>query len=161
MIDPQVPNGIRSTLLRAFARHLQDHPGLSAHIKTWQLFQGEAQDHDVIPLSKAPAIRVTFSAPGQYPVTFSSTKADFTVNLELIVPGTNQFLLLDLWEVLETAIDQFGELDRKIREQLREFPIAAYGTGSIGAPAINHAKYKNPPGMVGTGSVNFTLSIRR
>lgn len=161
MIDPDIPQGIRSTLVKAFVAHLQDYPFLKKHIKTWQIFEGEPQDHDVVPLSNCPAIRMTFSGPSQYPATFSSSKADFSINLELIVPGTNQFNMLDFWEILEAAIDQFGELDSKIRKQLAEFPIAAYGAGTIGTPAINHAKYKNPPGMVGTGSVNFTLSIRR
>lgn len=161
MIDHQAPTGIRTTILKAFVAHLQEHPILSGQIKTWQTFVGEPQDHDVIPLSQCPAIRVTYSGPGQYPATYSSTKSDFTVNLELIVPGTNQFAMLDFWEVIEAAIDQFGELDPKIRKQLTEFPIAAYGAGTISSPAFNHAKYKNPPGMVGTGTVNFTLSIRR
>lgn len=161
MIDPDIKPGVRSTLLRAFLDHLQEHPGLKKHIKTWQIFDGEAHDHGVIPLVNCPAIQVTFSAPAQYPSTYTSSKADFTVNLELIVPGTNQFLMLDFWEMLEEAIDQFGQLDAKVRERLKDLPLAAFGTGTIGSPAINHAKYKNPPGMVGTGSVNFTLSIRR
>lgn len=161
MIDPGIPPGIRSTLLRTFVKHLQDNPLLSNHIRFWQIFAGEAQDHDIVPLSSCPAIRVTYSGPAQYPATFNSSKADFSVNLELIVPGTNQFILLDYWELVETAVDQFGELDGKVRESLKGLPIAAYGTGTIGSPAINHAKYRNPPGMVGTGTVNFTLSIRR
>lgn len=161
MIDPQIPSGIRSTLLRAFVRHLQDNPVLANHIKTWQPFAGIPQDHEIIPPSNCPAIRLTYAAPGQYPASFTSTKADFTINLELIVPGTNQFVMLDYWELLETAIDQFGELDPKIRESLKSLPLAAFGAGTIGSPAINHAKYKNPPMMVGTGSVTFTLSIRR
>jgi hypothetical protein len=161
MIDPHIPEGIRSKIMKAFIAHVQNHPLVSNQIRTWQVFAGEAQDHDIIPLSRAPAIRVTYSGPGQYPVTFSSTKADFSVNLELILPGTNQFAMLDMWEVLEEAIDQFGSLDTNVRESLKDTKLAAYGAGTIGSPAINHAKYKNPPGMVGTGSVNFTLSIRR
>ena len=161
MIDPELKSGVRRTLLEAFLDHIQDHPGLKKHIKTWQIFDGEAHDHGVIPLVNCPAIQVTYSAPAQYPSTYSSSKADFTVNLELIVPGTNQLVFLDYWELLEEAIAQFGDLDAKVRERLKEHPLAAYGTGTIGSPTINHAKYKNPPGMVGTGSVNFTLSIRR
>jgi hypothetical protein len=38
---------------------------------------------------------------------------------------------------------------------------AIYGTHFISSPAINHAKYKNPPCMVGNGSVSIVLSIRR
>lgn len=161
MIDPDIPQGIRSTMIRAFIAHLQEHPLVGKHIKTWQIFEGEPQDHDVVPLSNCPAIRMTFSGPSQYPATFSSSKADFSINLELIVPGTNQFLMLDYWELLETAINQFGNLDEKVRESVKDLPLAAYGAATIGSPAFNHAKYKNPPGMVGTGSVNFTLSIRR
>lgn len=160
MIDPVIPKGIRSTLLKAFIAHLKEHPHMN-QIKTWQEFEGSPEDHEVIPLSQCPALRITYSAPGQYPVTFDSTKADMTVNLELILPGTNQYHMLDFWEVIETAVDQFKTLDPKIRESLKGLPLAAYGAGTIGSPAINHAKYKNPPGMVGTGSVNFTLSIRR
>jgi hypothetical protein len=161
MVDPQIEEGIRTKILKAFIRHLQESPVLSAQIKVWQTFSGDAHDHDVIPLSQCPALRITYSGPGQYPVTFSSSKADFAVNIELILPGTNQFLVLDFWEALEQAIDQFGSLDRTMRESIRDSRLAAYGTATIGSPAINHAKYKNPPGMVGTGSVNFTLSIRR
>lgn len=161
MTDPDLPKGIRSSMIKAFIAHLQGHPLIGKHIKTWDAFDGAAHDHEVIPLAMCPAVRVTYSGPAQYPATFSSSKADFSVNLELIVPGTNQFLMLDYWEVLETAINQFGNLDEKVRESVKDLPLAAYGAATVGSPAFNHAKYKNPPGMVGTGSVNFTLSIRR
>lgn len=161
MIDPQIPEGIRSRLIKTFVRHIQDHPILAAQIKTWKIFDGDAEDHSIIPVANCPGIQITYGAPGQYPATFASTKADITINIELIVPGSNQFTLLDFWEVIEAAVDQFGTLDAKLRTAASDTGIAILGAATIGQPAINHAKYKNPPAMVGTGSVNVTLSIRR
>lgn len=161
MFNPNIPQGIRSTIMKAFIRHLKEHPLLSSVIKTFDDYNGTAHDHAIIPLEKCPAIRFTYSAPSQSPQTFTSTTADFSIAMEVIVPGTNQYVVLDLWELMEVAIDQFVSGEKSIRSSLAGDQRAIFGTHYISSPAINHAKYKNPPCMIGTGSVNITLSIRR
>ena len=156
-----IPEGIRSRLMKAFIRHLQAHPSLSRIIKTWDSYDGSSHDHSVIPLETTPAIRFTYSSQGMSPQSFTSTSANFSVEMELIVPGTNQYQMMDLWEVIETAIDQFFGGEKAMHDALQGDRRAVYGTHYISSPAINHAKYKNPPCMVGSGSVSIVLSIRR
>lgn len=147
--------------MKAFIRHLKDHPVISAIVKTFDDYSGTAHDFGIIPLEQCPAIRFTYSASGQSPQTFNSTTANFSIDMELIVPGTNQYTVIDIWEVMEIAIDQFLSGDKAIKAALKADSRAIFGTHYITAPAINHAKYKNPPCMVGTGSVSIILSIRR
>lgn len=156
-----IPEGIRSRLMKAFIRHLREHPTLKSVIKEWDFYDGRSQDHFVIPLEKTPAIRFTYSSQGMSPQSFTSTSANFSIEMELIFPGTNQYQLMDLWEVIETAIDQFFGGEKAMHDALKGDRRAVYGTHFISSPAINHAKYKNPPCMVGNGSVSIVLSIRR
>jgi len=161
LFNPNIPEGIRSKIMKAFIRHLKEHPVISAIVKTFDDYPGAAHDFGIIPLEQCPAIRFTYSASGQSPQTFNSTSANFSIDMELIVPGTNQYTMIDIWEVMEIAIDQFLSGDKAIKAALNADPRAIFGTHYITAPAINHAKYKNPPCMVGTGSVSIILSIRR
>lgn len=161
MIDIRVPESIRSRIMRGFIQHLKSNPVLSSVIKTWDDFSGRAEDHDIVPISKCPAIRFTYSGQGMSPETFTSSTANFSINMELIVPGSNQYQILDIWEVIETAADQFYGGDKAIRDCLQGDPRAIFGTHYLSSPAINHTKYKNPPCMVGNGSVSVVLSIRR
>jgi len=156
-----IPEGIRSRLMKAFIRHLREHPTLKSVIKEWDSYDGRSQDHFVIPLEKTPAIRFTYSSQGMSPQSFTSTSANFSIEIELIFPGTIQYQLMDLWEVIETAIDQFCGGEKAMHDALKGDRRAVYGTHFISSPAINHAKYKNPPCMVGNGSVSIVLSIRR
>lgn len=161
MFDARLPEGIRSQLFRAYVRHLKDNPVLSGFIKTWDEYDGVAQDHRIIPLEKCPAIRFTFSSPGTAPTTFTSQRADFNINMELIIPGTNQYAIMDAWEVIETATDQFLSLDPVFREVAKRNPRLVFGTSFLTGTAINHNKYRNPPCLVGTGSLTIVASIRR
>ncbi len=161
MFDPNLPEGIRTKITKAFIRNLQSNRTLASVIKTWDDYPGRAHDHVVIPLEKCPAIRFTFSAPAMSPQSFTSTTANFSIDLEVIVPGTNQYLVMDLWEVIETATDQFFSGDKALRDSLQGARRAIFASHFITSPAINHAKYKNPPCMVGSGSVSIVLSIRR
>lgn len=147
--------------MKAFIRHLREHPTLKSVIKEWDSYEGRSQDHYVVPLEKTPAIRFTYSSQGMAPQSFTSTSANFSIEMELIFPGTNQYQLMDLWEVIETAIDQFFGGEKAMHDALQGDRRAVYGTPFISSPAINHAKYKNPPCMVGNGSVSIVLSIRR
>lgn len=161
MFDMRIPEGIRTRLMKAFIRHLKEHPTLRGVIKKWDDYDGGAHDHEVIPLEQCPAVRFTYSSQGMSPQSFSSTSANFSIEIEMIVPGTNQYQVIDLWEVIETAIDQFFGGEKAMHDALKGDRRAIYGTHFISSPAINHAKYKNPPCMVGNGSVSIVLSIRR
>ena len=161
MFNASIPEGVRSKLMRAYIRHLQANPVLSAYIKTWDDYPGQAQDHRIIPLEQCPAIRFTFSAPGPYPQTFTSQKADFNINMEVILVGTNQYAVIDTWEVIETATDQFFTLDGKFREVAKANPQLVFGTSYLSGTSINHNKYTDPPCLVGTGSLTIVASIRR
>ena len=161
MFNINVPEGIRTRLMKAFIAHLKADPILSSVIKTWDDYPGTAHDHKVIPLEQCPAVRFTYSAPGMSPQTFTSTTANFSIDLEVIIPGTNQYVMIDLWEVMETAIDQFFGGETAMRRSLQGDKRAIYASHYITSPAINHAKYKNPPCMSGSGSVSVVLSIRR
>jgi hypothetical protein len=161
MFSANIPEGIRSKLMRAYIRHLQSNPVLSGLIKTWDDMPGTAEDHRVIPLERCPAIRFTYSAPGPFPQTFTSQKADFVINMEVILPGTNQYAMIDTWEVIEAATDQFFTLDKKFREVVANDPRYVFGTAFLSNTAINHNKYRNPPCLSGTGALTIVGNIRR
>lgn len=161
MFDARLPEGIRSQLIKAYVQHLQTNPVLSGFIKTWDDYRGVAHDHKIVPLELCPALRFTYSAPGTSPTTFASQRADFNINLELIIPGTNQYTVIDAWEVIEAATDQFLSLDPIFRQVAKNNPRLVFGTSFITGTAINHTKYRNPPCLVGTGSLSIVASIRK
>lgn len=161
MFDARLPEGIRSQLIKAYVRHLQSNPVLSEFIKTWDEQNGRAEDFKIIPIEKCPALRFTYSAPGTSPTTFTSQRADFNINIELIIPGTNQYAVIDAWEVIETATDQFLTLDPIFRQVAKNNPRLVFGTSFLTGTALNHTKYRNPPCLVGTGSLSIVASIRR
>ena len=55
----------------------------------------------------------------------------------------------------------FLEGDRQIIKRLDGDRRAVFGTHFFSSSAVNHAKYTNPPCMVGSGSLTFVLSLRR
>lgn len=161
MFNERLPEGIRSQIIRAYVRHLQTNPVLSSFIKTWDDYNGTAQDHKIIPLANCPALRFTYSAPGTSPATFTSGQANFNINLELIIPGTNQYAVIDAWEVIEAATDQFLTLDTVFRQVAKQNPRLVFGTSFLTGTALNTNKYRNPPCMIGTGTLAIVANIRR
>ncbi len=162
-MTPELPlkDGIRTRIFKAFLTHLRENPVLKGVIKTWDDFSGRAEDFRVIPLEQTPAIRFTFSAAQMSPDGFASHSASFSVAMEVIVPGTNQFDMVNLWEAIEEAALPFLGGDQAIVRALNGDRRVVFGTHFFSSSAVNHTKYQNPPCMVGTGSVTFVLSLRR
>lgn len=161
MFDARLPEGLRSKIIKAYVAHLQKDPVLSSFIKTWDDYKGVAQDHKIIPLEQCPALRFTYSSPGTSPTTFTSQNANLNINMELIIPGTNGYAIIDAWEVIERATDQFFSLDSAFRAVAKANPTYVFGTSFLTGAALNHNKYRNPPCLVGTGSLTIIGNIRR
>lgn len=162
-MNPQlnIPEGVRSKIFKAFSKHLQEDPILSNCIRTWDDYSGTAQDFAVVPLEQCPAIRLTISTAPMAPETYVSHSASFSINIEVIAAGTNQFDMINLWEAVEVACLPFLEGDNRIIKVLGGDRRVVFGTHYFSSTAINHAKYSNPPCMVGTGSLTFVLALRR
>jgi hypothetical protein len=163
MNPPQLPlkEGIRTRIFKSFVDHLKSDPTLSNVVKSWDDYSGHAEDFLNVPLERCPAIRFTISAAPMAPESYVSHSASFSINIELIVAGTNQFDMINLWEAVEVACLPFLEGDRQIIKRLDGDRRAVFGTHFFSSSAVNHAKYTNPPCMVGSGSLTFVLSLRR
>jgi hypothetical protein len=154
-------DGIRSRLLKAFVNHLKSDPQLSSAVKTWDDYSARAEDFRVIPVESTPAIRFSVSCPASSPASFNSYTGNFSIDMEVIVPGTNQYDMINLSEAIETAVHPFFEGDKAMLAALKGDQTCIYATHMLTGSAINHQKYSNPPCMVGTSSVSVILNIRR
>lgn len=156
-----LPDGVRTRVAKAFINHLQSDPILSRAIKSWHEQAESSEDFDVIPLERTPSIRFTITTQNSEPQSFTSYTANMSINMEVIVPGQNQFDMINLWEAIEMAIHPFFDGDKAMKDALRGDRQGIYATHFISACSINHQKYSSPPCMVGNGSVSVVLSIRR
>ncbi|CAB5237945.1 hypothetical protein UFOVP142_36 [uncultured Caudovirales phage] len=162
-MTPELPlqDGVRAKIFKAFVAHLQQDMVLSKVVRLWDDYSGRAEDFRIVPLEQTPAIRFGIGSAPMSPDTFASHSASFRCDIELIVAGTNQFDIVNLWEAVEEAASPFLAGDMDIRKRIGDDRRAVFGTHFFSSSAVNHAKYTNPPCMVGTGSVTFVLSIRR
>lgn len=154
-------DGVRSRLLRAFVAHLKEDPVLSSVVRVWDDYSARAEDFRVIPIENTPAIRFSVSSPASSPTSFNSYSANFSIDMEVIVPGTNQYDMINLWEAIEAAVHPFFAGDKRMKDALQGEKIGIYATHTLSNSSINHQKYSTPPCMVGMGSVTVILNIRR
>lgn len=156
-----LPDGIRTRVAKAFIAHLKSDPILGRTVKMWEDYSERSEDFEVVPIEKTPAIRFNISAQSSEPQSFTSYTANLSINMEVIVPGQNQFDMINLWEAIESAVHPFFDGDKAMKDALRGDRQGIYATHFLTASSINHQRYSNPPCMVGNGSVSVVLSIRR
>lgn len=99
-----LPKSKRSVAWETFAVVLQSNPVLRREVKTWRLWSGDPKDKEEPSTGQLPWIRIT---PHSGPMGFATNmnhRADFLLDVEIAMEGTNSTKIMDFQEAIERAV---------------------------------------------------------
>jgi hypothetical protein len=104
MATLDLPDYAPTKLFRAVVAKLRAHDDLARVVRTWHAMEGLPADAQPATLSQLPWIKLYYGAQPAVPVTISSTQSPMTIVMELIVAGTDQDDLVNLWGAVMRAL---------------------------------------------------------
>jgi hypothetical protein len=97
------PNSARSTAWTTAIAILKGNPVLQREVATWRVWSGLPSDIEPFSVDQAPWLKITPHPDEMGFLTNQDHKANFLLNVELGVGGTDVTDIMDFWSAVEAS----------------------------------------------------------
>jgi hypothetical protein len=145
-----LPDYEPTRLFRAVVAKLRAYPDLARVVRTWHAMDGQPADAQPETLAQLPWIKLYYGAQAATQVTIGRTQAPMTLVVELVVAGTLQDDLVNLWgAVMRALFPGDGSMGKILRDN------GGMENLQLTAPGVAPASVQEQPSLRGQGTLTI------